>query len=214
MAHFRINTDMTTRLFDETIYHRKAKTRALACFLGGKERLEHFFQKFSGHAATIVGHCNHHIVPWHHFWILVSVEAIQVNLLSFNGQLSTIIHRIARIDREIQDSRFKLRRVNQTVRIARHNINREFNVLAKGALNQWCKTLNQVIHSHILRLKFLFTRECQKLLGKVRPFARSINSLAHAFDGFLVCTQLAIKQLQIANDHCEEIVKIMRQATR
>ena len=98
----------TAGLLDEPVGLAQAEARSLADLLGSEERFERFLDDMSGHAGPGVGHGNHHVLPGRHARVVACIVLIQIRVLGFNRESSTLRHGIPGVDRKIEDSVLKL----------------------------------------------------------------------------------------------------------
>lgn len=106
---------MAARLFDETIDHRQAESRSLALALGREEGLEDLVDDVVRHTAAGVGHGQHDILARCHLVMGAGIIVVEMRVAQLDGQLALAIHRIAGVDRQVQQRILDLRWVDEGV---------------------------------------------------------------------------------------------------
>src|ERR1700692_393450 len=104
MTYLAVDLHMRIGLLDETKHHAETKARALTDFLGGKEGVEDLFQVCGGNSGAGVAYRDHDVVSRRDLAVHVCVGFIEANVVGLEGELSTGGHRIAGIQRKVQNS--------------------------------------------------------------------------------------------------------------
>ena len=108
-----VDPDGAAGLLGEAVDHAEAEPGAAAYPLGGEERLEHAIADVGRDAVTGVADGDHHELPGLHLAVGGSRGFVERHVGGLDRELAAAAHGIARIDREIDDGRRKLRGIGQ-----------------------------------------------------------------------------------------------------
>ena len=136
LARFRIHIDEAAGLLDDAIDGRQPKAGALADFLGGEERLEDLVDDVGGNPGAGVGDIDPDIIRRRHALVGHLRGFIRCQIAGLHRQLAAVRHRVASVDREIDDHLLELRDVDldRPEVAAMHEV--EFDLLADQAAQQ------------------------------------------------------------------------------
>src|SRR2546426_1032055 len=95
-----VQRDLAAALLDDAVDGREPEARPPPRSFGREERLERASLDLRRHPATGVGHREHHIAAGGTVRVL---ELREVDIAGLDGEPAALAHRIARIDREIDD---------------------------------------------------------------------------------------------------------------
>ena len=108
-ADLRINFHVAEGLLDEPMHLTEPQASATARRLRGEERIECPFDRLGRHAGAGIRHGNQYVLAGRHSDVLRGVGIVEVGIRGLDRQAASLAHRIARIDREIEDGRLELR---------------------------------------------------------------------------------------------------------
>src|SRR5450756_1547769 len=108
--------DVAVGLLDEAIDHAESETGPLADILGGKERLENTLQNRGGNAVPGIGHLHPDVISSGDFAGDANVTVVKNDIAGRDGQLATVRHRVAGVEREIEDGVVELTGIDQRQR--------------------------------------------------------------------------------------------------
>ncbi len=110
-ADLGVDFHVTEGLLDEPMHLTEPQAGATARRLCGEERIECLFYRLGRHAGAGVRHGNEDVLAGRHSDMLCGVGIVEVGIGGLDGQAAPLLHRIARIDREIDNCSFELRGV-------------------------------------------------------------------------------------------------------
>jgi hypothetical protein len=73
-----------------------------------EERVESFRQHVRRHPASTVRNSDHRILARYHLDLARGIAFIEIDIRGFKRELTALGHRIARVDRKIDDGHFEL----------------------------------------------------------------------------------------------------------
>ena len=127
-------------------------------------------------------------------------------------QTPAIGHRIAGIGGQIGQARFELGRVDDDRPQLRREVERDLDILADGSAQQPSDPGDQLVDVDVLRPERLLPGEGEQAARQVGPTKRRVERLVRQLvDIGIILFQIA-QQIDIANDHAEHVVEIMRHA--
>ena len=149
-----------------------ARPRPLRCdCLGGEERLEQPRLHFVGHAAAVVGDCDHDVFARRNFAATAEVAA-RPERISRHGSLdreaAALRHGVARVDREIENDLGELAGIGFDVRAFFQVMQVAFdrNVFAEKAEQGTLEIGDERVHLEHRRLERLAAAEGEELIGE------------------------------------------------
>ena len=99
---------MSAGLLEKAVNHGEAQARALVLRLGSKKRFINPLQDVRRNASPGVGHGDHNILSRRQLIMLPNILIVEEGITGLNRQPTFAVHRVAGVDREIQDRIFKL----------------------------------------------------------------------------------------------------------
>src|SRR5262249_47054278 len=142
------------------------KTRSLADLLCCEERLKHLVENFVGDACAGVSDGKHHVIAGR--WFLGPLRGAQFNIRGSNRDRPTARHRIALVDRQVQNDKFYLARISERQREWTPKSNFNPVSCADGALEEPPHSGDDPIEIDRFRSHALLPREGEKLRRKSR----------------------------------------------
>ena len=207
--------DRALRLAHEAIDGAQAQAGAAAAFLGGEKRLEGALAHLVGHAAAVVGDRDRDEAPAVRAGLGFAVDIARQRVAGpgAKAQPAAARHRIARIDRDIEQRRFELAGVGQAGRAGRR-IHVDPDMLVERAAQHVGQRMQQRIDVDRARLQQLAAREGEQLAGEfgaapARPRGGRDELLRTVFAGE---QRQFLEHLQIALDDGQQVVEIVRDA--
>ena len=108
---FTVHEDRTAALVDDAIHGREAEPGALPQLLRRVERLEEMTQDRAVHADAGVADGEHHVRAGTRAWMLGGVSLVEFHVRGLDRQHAAARHRVAGVEREIEDHLFNLARI-------------------------------------------------------------------------------------------------------
>ena len=99
---------MATGPFDETVDLAQPKPRSLSWLVSREKWLERMIKDLRGHTGSGIAHADDNILSGGNLRVRTRIVVINRHVCSFDGELSAIRHRIARVDSQVDDSRFQM----------------------------------------------------------------------------------------------------------
>src|SRR5207302_9376355 len=106
-ARLAVDLYVTAGLLDETVYLAEPETRAGIDRFCREERLEGAVHDLLGHAGAVIGHRDHDVLARQDLRIGPAITLVEKGVAGFECQLAAVAHRVARIDREVQQRAFE-----------------------------------------------------------------------------------------------------------
>src|SRR5579862_5883957 len=145
----------------------------------GEERFERLGNRAAVHARAAIGDCNHHVLTGAQLLVRLDITFVEVSVGGFDGELPTLGHGIARIDRKIENGTFKLVRIGQHPPETAGEYRLDRYRFAERAREETCHPRHESVHIHGFRLKRLAPRKREQLAGEggraPRPLLRAIK---------------------------------------
>jgi hypothetical protein len=91
------------------------RARAPALGLGGEERFKNLLQRFRRHARSHIGDRKQDVLPGRNVGVSLGVFRIEIGIARLDRQFAATVHRVTRIDGEIEDSVFDIARIDMGV---------------------------------------------------------------------------------------------------
>ncbi len=207
---FGIHVDEAAGLLDDAVDGREAEPGSLADFLGREERLEDLVDDLGRYAGAGIGDIDAHVVGGRHAVVGQSRGFIRRDVGRLHGQLAAIRHRVAGVDREIDDHLFELRDVDldRPEVAAVHEV--ELDLLADQAPQQHGQIGQGVAEVEHLRPQRLAARECEQLAHQRRGAGRVLLDLHDVLErriGRLVRVQQEVVRHHDGGQHVVEVVR-------
>ena len=212
MADLAVDLDVAARLLDEAVHHAQPQAGALADILGGEERLEHFFQNVRRHAAAGVAHRDHHVGARAHLRVRLRIGLVEDDVAGFERELAAVRHRVARIDRKIEQCGGELCRIGDGAPdiVFQHRL--DLDLLAERRAQQVRGIARKRIRIDRARLERLAAREGEQLMRQLGAARRGL--VDHPGDrGELRPVLHALgEDLDRAGDDGQDVVEVVRDA--
>src|SRR5262249_38549503 len=113
---FAFDAQMSAVLVDNAVTSRESKSAAL--FLCAEERFEQMRFHLFAHTASVVGHINANVLPGNKIITVKTRRGLggKIDNRRLEGELAALWHRVARIDREVENDLRDLIRIRLDVR--------------------------------------------------------------------------------------------------
>ena len=198
----------------DAVDRREAEPCALAGLLGGEERLEDPSLRLRVHPGTGVRHGQHDVATRLGNGVAPHVGFVHLDVRRLDNEVSPLRHGVARVDREVHDDLLELPRVDLHLAQVPGERRGEPHVGPQEPREQLLGTRQYFVDVEHLRLEHLLAAEREQL---PRQRARSLGGLADLLDVFplrLAGGAVLEQQLAVAQDHRQEIIEIVRHASR
>ena len=205
---------MPARLLDEAIHHAQAETRALPFGLGREERLEHALAHFGRHAGARIGDGDHHVLAGRHVGVALRVGIVERGIARFDREPAVAVHRVAGVDREIQQRVLHLERIDERIPQAARHDRLDLDAVAERAAEHVVEAAHEAAEIHDLRRERLTAAEREQLRSEIGAARDARQRVAHALFRLLRPGDVLGEQLQVPADHLQQVVEIMRDTTR
>ena len=136
---------MPARTAGEAVDHRQAKPGSLPDRLGREERLENLLEGLVGHANAGVAHADHDIVTGFDLLLRETLSVGQDFTGGDNRQRAPLRHRVARVDRQIEDRILELMGIRQRRPVLGGKVHRKPDRLAQGPPQHLLHAADQLI---------------------------------------------------------------------
>jgi hypothetical protein len=103
LTNRRTDLHVAGRLFDEAVHLRKTKPGALSHLLGGEERFEGLGDHLGRHAGTGIGDHHGDVLSGGNAGVICGSGGGYLAVARSHGQPTAAGHRVARIDRQVED---------------------------------------------------------------------------------------------------------------
>ena len=201
------------RLLREAVDLAETQARALADVLGREERFEGPRQRsprpchvpLSEIATSTYG-------PGERSGRSVISSASRCALQVFTVERAAARHRVARVDREVQDRALELPRIEPDRIEAGIEVELDLDGLADGALKKGLEILEQAVRVDRLRAHHLPAGEGQELLGHLCAALGGLQARGREPLDPLRVVGLAHDHVEIADDDGEQVVEVVRDA--
>ena len=214
MPLLAVDVDVAVRLFDEAVDHAETEPRPLSNVLGGEERLEHLVEQAAGDSLAGVAHRDHDVVAGLDLAAHARVVLVEYDVPGFERQLAAIRHRVTGVESQIENRGRELAGVDQRRRgiVRQHRF--DFDLFAKRRAQQPRGVDDQGVDVSVARLQRLPARERQQMPGQISPPRRGGADHVGDLDEFRPILDRVTENFDGAGDHGQNIVEIVRNATR
>ena len=141
-----------------------------------------------------------------------TIRFVDVDVRGFDRQAAARRHRVARVDRQVEDDLFELAGVGPDARQRRRERRRELDVFANQPPQHVAHVGDQRIQIDDRRLHHLLAAECEQLSGQAGSALGRLHDLrnlvAHGFRQI----RLLLEQVRIAQHGCQQVVEVVRHA--
>ncbi|MNL07206.1 hypothetical protein D3C87_1278760 [compost metagenome] len=203
---------MPAGLPDKAVHHAQAQPGALPLGLGGEEWLENLRLDLGRHARTGIGHRHHHVLAARHVGVAAGVGIVEHRVAGLDGQPTVAAHRVPRVDRQVQQRVFHLERVHQRIPQAARHHGLDLDAIAKRPPQHVVQPADKAAQVHHLRRQRLAPAKRQQLRCQLGAARHPGQRVAHTRLGALVAGYIARQQLQVAANHLEQVVEVVRHA--
>src|ERR1700688_2450950 len=107
-ADFAVNFDVAARLLGKTVDLGQTQAGAMPYVLCCKERVEGSRQHVRRHPASTIRNSDHDVLARYDLDLTCRIALIEINICGFKRELPALGHRIARVDRQIDDGDLEL----------------------------------------------------------------------------------------------------------
>ena len=205
-----VDPDVTAALLDHAVDRRQAKAAAFALLLGREERLEHARTGRRVHAFAAVADREHHVRARLDRDVRQRVRGVQFDVGSLDRQPPAGRHRIARVDREVDENLLHRRRIDRHLTQIGRERGDQLDILADQPAQQFLDLRHQRVEVDHLRLQHLPPAERQQLPGQRRgAIARRLNFQQIQAQRILL-RDLVEHQVAVAEDRREQVVEVVR----
>jgi hypothetical protein len=206
--------DEAARLLDDAIDGGQAQARALAHVLRREERLPDLLADMFGDAGAGVCHLAGHIFARRHEMGCYRAGGLLGDVVGPDRERTTVRHRVARVDGEVDDHLLELVDVGQHETQLAVMRDAELHFLAQHAPQQIAEVGERFRQHMHLGLQRLLPGESEELAHEV---GRTVGVLLDVHDireGRIRRAHLGEQQVGEADDRGEHIVEVMRDARR
>ena len=207
-----IAEDEAAGLLDDAVDHRQAEAGALADLLGGEERLEDLLQHVRRDAGAGVLDLDQHVVGRRQFAIGEGLALLGRDVAGAHRQVAAGRHRVARVDRQIDDHLLELADIDLDRPQVAAVIDLELDVVADQAGKQHAQIGQHVGQVQHLRPQRLLAREGQQL---AHQRGRPVGVLLDVHDvgeGRVRRPMVGQQQVRRHDDGGQHVVEVVRDA--
>jgi hypothetical protein len=213
-AWLAIDLDVPVRLLDEAVHHAEPQPGSLSFGLGGEERLEHMLNHLRRHAASSIGDGQHDVLARHHIAMTGGVIVGQRGIARLDRQPAVPVHGVACIDGKVQQRVFDLQGVHERVPKTPGDHGFDLDAVAQRTPQQFIEASNKPPEVDDLGRERLAPAECQQLRRELGATRNAGDGVANTLLGPRVAGNVALEKLEVPADHLQEIVEVVRDATR
>ena len=207
-----VDPDAAAGLLGEAVDHAEAEPGAAAYSLGGEERLEHPIADVGRNAVTGIADGDHHEQPGLDLAVGGSRGFVERHVGGRNRELAAAAHGIARIDREIDDGRRKLRGIGQHAPGVGCERRLDLDVLAEHRREQLGGLRHEAVDLDLARLQRLAPCESQKLRGDRRAAHRRVVDQLGDRGKLWPVHQAFLQDLDRTGDDGQHVVQVVGDA--
>jgi hypothetical protein len=200
-------------LLDDAVDGREPKSRPLPHFLGGEKGLEDLRQQVRSDPGARVRDSKSGIIGDRQDLAAHLAHIVGAYRISLDGQspaaVSLALHRIASVDREVDDDLLELARIGSNGAEATAMLDLELHRLAEQALQQGGDLGDDVGQLENLRPEGLLAREGKQLPGQS---GRPVRVRADLLDVVIIAVARRVPhqhQVAMADDRGEDVVEIV-----
>ena len=210
-----IGENIAAGLLDDAIDGGKPEARALADFLGGEERLENPVDDAGRDALAIVAHLDQHVLGGCQQLLAEGRALLARDVARADDELSALRHRIAGVDRQIDDRLFELVEVGlhrpeiaPVLDVERHRLADDALEHADGEVRKHVAELQH------LRPERLPAREGEQLPHQPGGAVGVLLDLHQVLERRIGRPVVRQEQVGIADDRGQHVVEVVRDARR
>ena len=158
-----VHPNRSAALLDDAVHGRETKTRAFAALLGREERLENPRLRRLVHSGAGIGDGQHHVRAGDGAAMGRRVRGVELDVRRLDRQLPARQHRVASVDREVDDDLLDLPRIGVDAIERRRQPRLELDVLADQPPQQRVHADHDFVEIQNLRVEHLPAAEGQQL---------------------------------------------------
>ena len=211
LAGLGFDRDVPAGLLDEAIDLAQPQPRSLAQRLGGEERLERAITHRCGHSRAAVAHRDADIVAGRHVGMRRGKGPIELHVRRADNELAAVAHRVARIDRQIDQRTLELPDIGIDRPQPARRIDLEVDGAADRPAQQLGEAADQLAGVERRRRERLAAPEREQLRGELRGALRArhcrIDMVGRARR---VLSDPPAREVERANHDRQHIVEVVR----
>ena len=211
-AYLAVDFDVSAGLLKEAVNHGEAQARALVLRLGREEWLIDPFQDVWRNAGARIGHRDHHILPRRQIVMLADILVVEEGIAGFDRQPAFAVHRVAGVDRKVQNRILQLIRVDEAIPQPTGDYRLDLDLPAEGATKHLIHVFDQAAGVHHPRLQRLSPREGKQLGGKFRSARDTREGALDPHLGPGIAGDIFAEQLQVSADNLQQVVEVVSNA--
>src|SRR5208337_694898 len=181
---------------------------------GGKEGFEYAVKKLRRDARPGVARRDHDILPRRDLRVPSCVLVVERGISCLYGEPPAALHRVARVDGEVQDRILKLRHVHAGVPETAGDDGLKLNFFSDRAAQHLIEPPEITPKIDHLRLQRLSPPKCKKLGCKLRSTRDTRQGVLDAPFSAIVSSNVFCEELKVAADDLQQIVEVVSDATR
>src|SRR5581483_1224529 len=210
-----VDLHVAARLLDEAIDLAQAKAGSVPRLLGREERLERMIENLWRHAGTRVTDTDDDILPGRDLRICARIVVICGDVRRLDRQLPAIWHRVARVDRQIDDGRLQMVHVRLNLPESGATDGLDLDAFAERALKKFLEATQEAVQVDWLRIESLTPREGEQPAGqRGRALGSALCVCQRAMQvGSTEVAAVALGVLQVSQNDHQQIVEVVCNAT-
>ena len=211
-AFFGFDLDAAAGLLDEAEHHAEPETRALADLLGREERIEDAFEDRLRNPRAGIGDLDLDIVAGIAGADRDGFADAEHHIARRQRQPAPIRHRVAGVDREVEQRRGELPAVGEGQPDVAVELPHDLDLLVEGRQQQLCELFEQGVDVDLGRLQRLLARKGEQARGQGgAAVGRLADQLGDGRKRRVVLHGVG-EDLDRARDHGEHVVEFVRDA--
>ena len=210
MPQLAVDFGVPARLFDKAVHHRQAQAGARAGGLGGEKGLKSLGRHLGRHAAAGVADRQQHVLAGADIAVLVGVGIVQRRIRHLDGQLARALHRVAGVDRQVEDRVLDLGRVHGGGPQPAGHDGLDLDGVANRAAHHVLKPQHQFADVDDLGRQRLPPPECQQLAGQLGAALDGLGGMGKPLFHLGLAGHVFADQVQVGRYHLQQVVEVMR----
>ena len=213
-AHLRINPDLSAGLARKAVHHRQAESGALSQGFGGEKWIESQRHDVWRHAAASICHAQRDVLPGRHV-ALFGRLVVEPLVRGFDREPpARWKHCVARVDAQVEQRVFKLRRVNVDRPQPDGALHFDMDLGSNSPANQLFHACHQPVCAQRLGIERLAPgKRQQPLCQRCSTFDRALRHRHVLAERVVMAERHSPRQhLQADGNRIEQVVEIMRDA--
>ncbi len=190
---------------------RQTESRSLAQGFGGEERLEDVGQNMGGNAVPRVAHDEFHQLT---LGKLLASHTSALAKAHFNMQMTTLAHRVTRIDRQVHQHLIEVPRIHQHRARPVRDLRGQLHTNPQQAVEHRRHFLDLLAEIENARVADLLASEGQQLTGNVRGLKRRLPDRTRRLLGSGRQIGEVLEQFGVSKNHRQEVVEVVGHAPR